>query len=1428
MEEPDHVIEAVFGEIDALFRASAASAPPKTHSEKDRQSLEIPFYLKQEGRRGRLHVEPEPRFDGVRVPAHRLPNLNSSIPSAAFPPLDPKSWIENDALSEVVMEEMSTAPLVWSSLPGFTDLRSPAEATSSSSPSPAAATPSSSTSSPAVASSSLGIFHLPDVGTSLSEDRKTPSCRKARIHVPEEAFLVNMCQPSTRICLVRGGDGKVKGYAEQVVDDTMPRVSAKSSREFTRGSVNNKPFRHGGFGDDDTAKTKDESQKSNSSITSSDSLIIDDVIRSIKVGGDEKATLRLGPKGFRGVDFRGDRDTADQEDKGVYKAFVNRTGLIDQGLQMNEEELDRATYFEEMKRRGYFHDDDDSGHNAEEVKLRAQLESQRERAKSLKRELPATKQPVRSRFLSQLTKLRNFGGLRADKKAFEGYGEVTINDILQLSTAGADRTDGDDNGDEKMAARGTGHQKIWARMSEESVANFHEQVPDMAIKYPFELDRFQKQSILHVERSQCVFVAAHTSAGKTVVAEYAVALACRHMTRAVYTSPIKTLSNQKFREFRKTFGESDVGLLTGDVSINPEAACLILTTEILRSMLYRGADLIRDIEWVIFDEVHYINDRDRGVVWEEVIMMLPSHVSIVMLSATVPNTLEFADWVGRTKKKPVYVVTTYKRPVPLQHYLWTHGKMFKILDSSGSFRTEGFRQARIENKRQEKEAAKKRGSGRDGKNRWLQLVQYLLKLQLLPVVIFSFSKRICEELSYALGGLDLNDHKERGLVYGFVDRSVRRLQQVDRKLPQVRRVRELAARGIGVHHAGMLPLLKEVVELLFGRGLIKVLFATETFAMGVNMPTRTVVFNGTRKHDGTKFRDLLPSEYTQMAGRAGRRGLDSFGVVVLFCRNDEIPAETGTKHLLTGKATRLKSRFRLTFNMLLNLLRQEDIQTKDFIKRSFAEASARRAAPQQQAALQIAKEKLNKLPKNGSCDGSMRYLSLREDAEGLYREEVATLMRSHTLGGRYMGTGRILLVFALKIDPRSNDAPLLSTVLTPPQNGNSLTVLVMERDDAKSSAAAVDDSEQKALNTGAEVIVKRGVTQGKERWAIIEIGAENVARLCKQRIRINADDCLSRNERSSQGAIESAISELSKTYQKATKGKRKLGVIGGEGSNSYLSGLGELNPQKDMKIRDMDFLQQYRMRKSVEAELAQSTCALCLCETEKRTNYLSQTRVQRALQKRIGILEAALSDDRIFLLEELRQRLDVLQELDYIGPDRAVLLKGRVACEINTCDSLIVTELIFENVLDDLDCAEAIALLSTLVFQQKSDIEQDISRGLEHALKQLGNIAVAIGNTQLKHGMDIAPQSYARESIKVGLMQATYEWARGTAFHQICELTDVPEGTIVRCILRLHETLKDVRNAARVIGNPQLYQTMERCADMIKRDIVFAASLYVS
>jgi antiviral helicase SKI2 len=562
--------------------------------------------------------------------------------------------------------------------------------------------------------------------------------------------------------------------------------------------------------------------------------------------------------------------------------------------------------------------------------------------------------------------------------------------------------------------------KEWAHMVDvnREITNFHELVPEMAREYPFELDTFQKEAVYHLEHGDSVFVAAHTSAGKTVVAEYAIALAARHMTKAIYTSPIKALSNQKFRDFRLTF--DDVGILTGDVQIRPEASCLIMTTEILRSMLYRGADLIRDVEFVIFDEVHYVNDLERGVVWEEVIIMLPEHVTLILLSATVPNTHEFASWVGRTKKKNIYVISTPKRPIPLEHYLWAGKGMHKIVTADKKFIESGWKDANDilsgrdkikappatesqggrggggrgdrgrggQNQRGRGQQQGQRGGGRGGgppaqrgrgniartgrgggrttaaqdRNIWVHLISFLRSKDLLPACIFVFSKKRCEENADALSNVDYCTAAEKSAIHMTVEKSLARLSPEDRVLPQITHLREMLSRGIAVHHGGMLPIVKEVVEILFAKTLVKVLFATETFAMGLNLPTRTVVFSGFRKHDGRTFRDLLPGEYTQMAGRAGRRGLDTVGTVIVCAPGaDEAPPVARLRQMMLGEPTKLRSQFRLTYNMMLNLLRVEALKIEEMIKRSFSENATQALLPEHEKKVKISEADLEKL-----------------------------------------------------------------------------------------------------------------------------------------------------------------------------------------------------------------------------------------------------------------------------------------------------------------------------------------------------------------------------------------------------------------------------------------------------------------------------------
>lgn len=514
----------------------------------------------------------------------------------------------------------------------------------------------------------------------------------------------------------------------------------------------------------------------------------------------------------------------------------------------------------------------------------------------------------------------------------------------------------------------------WAEMLDvtKPVKDFHLKVPDPAHVYPFELDIFQKQAIIKLEEHHHVLVAAHTSAGKTVVAEYAIALSRRHGTRAIYTSPIKALSNQKYHDFKQTFG--DVGLITGDIQIDGDSACLIMTTEILKSMLYCGSDVTRDLEYVVFDEVHYMNDPERGHVWEEVFILLPDHVCIVMLSATIPNTIEFANWVGRTKRRKVFVMQTLKRPVPLQHFLYTgcggksRNDIFMIVNEKSEFLMGEYNKAKASKLERQKDMQKTHNvikaqrifNPQQEKTLWVGLVDYLRRNDKMPVIAFTLSRNRCDSNAEALASTDLSTAHEKYKINATFQRCLQRLKPIDRQLPQVKQLQLCLERGVGIHHSGILPILKEVVEILFQNGLVKLLFATETFAMGVNMPARTVIFDSVKKFTGKETRPLEPAEYTQMAGRAGRRGLDKSGTVILICKQD-IPPDVQLRGMILGKSKKLESQFRLTYAMILNLLRVERLTVEEMMSHSFREFFKQSKIPEQKNMLEELQTKIEAL-----------------------------------------------------------------------------------------------------------------------------------------------------------------------------------------------------------------------------------------------------------------------------------------------------------------------------------------------------------------------------------------------------------------------------------------------------------------------------------
>ncbi|KAI0244448.1 Antiviral helicase ski2 [Massospora cicadina] len=939
-------------------------------------------------------------------------------------------------------------------------------------------------------------------------------------------------------------------------------------------------------------------------------------------------------------------------------------------------------------------------------------------------------------------------------------------------------------------------------------------VPQLAHDFPFELDLFQKHAVYHLEAGDSVFIAAHTSAGKTVVAEYAIALASKHMTRAIYTSPIKALSNQKFRDFKATF--EDVGILTGDVQINPEAACLIMTTEILRSMLYRGADVIRDVEFVIFDEVHYLNDVDRGVVWEEVIIMLPPHVNLVLLSATVPNTLEFAEWIGRTRRKNIFVISTPRRPIPLEHHLYVNRELFKVVDDRGLFLDLNWRAAKAALTKEEPtpQSQSQRGrsvprsqasygnfSYRTGEKQeqtlWTHMLGFLKKKKLLPVIVFTFSKKRCDSNAASLPNLNLNSATEKSEVQVFANRALSKLPPIDRDLPQLLRMVDLLRRGIAVHHSGLLPIVKEMVEMLFSRGLVKVLFATETFAMGVNMPARSVVFNGLRKHDGTELRYLLPGEYTQMSGRAGRRGLDKVGTVIIVDA-DQVPEMVTLRHMILGKATRLASQFRLTYNMILNLLRVEALRVEEMIKRSFAEDASQQQAPQQELQRNLLQAELDRLPAL-DCSLCAKTIEKFITANAAARWSACHLATEleRCAGRELLGAGRVIVVDTEK---HHNCA---ATIVRPAIRGQLLT---NTRSGARGRTYLC-----LILCEDAQTLFPRPYNSlaipAQPNWTLWEVEVSEMTYITPEVITI----------------------ERARVMQGADRARAQIA----EALHTLAQSWGPDVPYITQRPKNLDisYCSAWDERTEALNRLANLKCARC----PDLEQHFALAATRRRIQTEMLTLSEALAGVNLDLLPEYHQRLGVLNHLAFTQ-DMTITLKGRVACEINSVNELVLTELILENFFGRFDAEEVVALLSCFLFKEKSRFSKGAMVGEDSRLTPRlveGCDAIVAACYQIAEAQNacglyaMSPEMYCESEVNFGLVGPVYEWARGMPFKSITQISEVAEGSIVRCITRLDDTCRDVRNAARLIGDTELYTKMEDARNKIQRDIVFAASLYI-
>ncbi|XP_019078595.1 DExH-box ATP-dependent RNA helicase DExH10 isoform X2 [Vitis vinifera] len=895
----------------------------------------------------------------------------------------------------------------------------------------------------------------------------------------------------------------------------------------------------------------------------------------------------------------------------------------------------------------------------------------------------------------------------------------------------------------------------------------------MAKTYPFTLDPFQQVSVACLERNESVLVSAHTSAGKTAVAEYSIAMAFRDKQRVIYTSPLKALSNQKYRELSQEF--SDVGLMTGDVTLSPNASCLVMTTEILRGMLYRGSEVLKEVAWVIFDEIHYMKDRERGVVWEESIIFLPTAIKMVFLSATMSNATEFAEWICNLHKQPCHVVYTDFRPTPLQHYVFPIGGsgLYLVVDENEQFREDNFVKLQDSFTKQKQGVGSKsvnsktsgriaKGGNASGGSDIFKIVKMIMERKFQPVIIFSFSRRECEQHAMSMSKLDFNTKEEKDVVEQVFRNAVLCLNEEDRNLPAIELMLPLLQRGIAVHHSGLLPIIKELVELLFQEGLVKALFATETFAMGLNMPAKTVVFTAVKKWDGDSHRFIGSGEYIQMSGRAGRRGKDDRGICIIMI--DEQMEMNTLRDMVLGKPAPLVSTFRLSYYSILNLMSRAEGQftAEHVISNSFHQFQYEKALPDIGKKVSKLEHEAAMLDASGEAEVA-EYHKLRLDIAQLEKKMMSEITRPERVL-YFLLPGRLV-----KVREGGTDwgwGVVVNVVKKAPAGGTLPSALSSSRGGGYIVDTLLHCSPGSTEN-GSRPKPCPPHPGEKGEMHVVPVQLSLISALSKLRISIPPD----LRPLEARQSILLAVQEL---------------------GTRFPQGLPKLNPVKDMGIEDPEFVE---LANQIE-ELEQKLFAHPLHKSQDENQIRSFQR-KAEVNHEIQQLKTKMRDSQLQKFrDELKNRSRVLKKLGHIDADGVVQLKGRAACLIDTGDELLVTELMFNGTFNDLDHHQVAALASCFIPGDKSTEQIHLRTELAKPLQQLQDSARRIAEIQHECKLEVNVDEYVESTARPYLMDVIYCWSK-------------------------------LRAAANAVGEANLENKFAAASESLRRGIMFANSLYL-
>jgi ATP-dependent RNA helicase HelY len=909
----------------------------------------------------------------------------------------------------------------------------------------------------------------------------------------------------------------------------------------------------------------------------------------------------------------------------------------------------------------------------------------------------------------------------------------------------------------------------------------HPVLKDFAGLYDFPLDGFQYRGCEAIEEGRSVLVAAPTGSGKTIVGEFAVHLALATGRKAFYTTPIKALSNQKYNDLVARYGADKVGLLTGDNVVNGEAPIVVMTTEVLRNMLYAGSRTLLGLGFVVMDEVHYLANRERGAVWEEVIIHLPESVALVSLSATVSNAEEFGEWL-ETVRGDTTVIVEERRPVPLYQHVMVGKRLLDLfassdVDAAAGFVKEGapvndellkvarddWASTRIKDRRTPRGATRggpKAGQRNVGNGRrvWIpsrvDVIDRLDREGLLPAIVFVFSRVGCDAaVTQCLNaGIRLTKPEERDEIFAFVEESCRHLPPDDLQVLGYHDFLDGLTRGIAAHHAGMLPAFKQCVEELYVRGLCKVVFATETLALGINMPARTVVIEKLDKWNGETHAAITPGEYTQLTGRAGRRGLDVEGHGVVLWQPGMNPRELAG--LASTRTYPLRSSFRPSYNMAVNLVHQFGrARSRELLEQSFAQFQADKAVVGLARQLRKAEDALEGYREAATCDRGdfMEYAGLRQrisDAEkGASKARKADLREEAVASLKELKPGDVIMVptgkfagWAVVVDPGWSPEGPRPYVVT---------------------------SDRQA-----------------RRLAMIDFPAP-VEAMGKVRIPKNF------NGRNPQMRRDLASALRSKTHDLAPPRLTKQ------------RGRDQTRTHADDEIG--------RLRDQLRAH----PCHDC----PDREDHARWAERFYKLDRDAQTLRRRVEQRTNTVARQFDRVCDVLTALDYLEGD-TITDRGRHLMRLYSDMDLVAAESIRLGLWDDLSPSGLAAALSVLVFEARRPDDASSPRLPGGAVREV------IGEmVQLWGSLDALERDHRLDFLRapdLGFAWVAYRWAEGDDLDDVLRVSDLAAGDFVRWMKQLIDLAGQVAGAA---GASPLRETARQAIGALRRGVVAYDSL---